>query len=39
VTDLILRSGPFGRVSKDGGNHSWFETAPERLLAMRALAP
>jgi hypothetical protein len=38
IEALILRSGPFGRVSKDKGGHSglsWLETAQQRLLTMR----
>jgi hypothetical protein len=39
-TDLILRSGLKGRVSKDGGlGASWFETREDALLTMRDRGP
>jgi hypothetical protein len=39
-TDLILRSGLKGRVSKDGGIWaSWFETREDALLTMRVRPP
>ncbi|MEA2863070.1 MAG: hypothetical protein QOC84_1026 [Bradyrhizobium sp.] len=34
-TDLMLRSAPLARVSKDAGGPSCCETAPVRLLSMR----